>query len=117
MRRWPKYGENQHERTVKAVHVLCDGRLFQEHDLPTTFNFDKRKAHFSSLIVSEQMTRSAALELFEKPLYDPHELEMDIEFVCKNLDLTRDEFDEIMGRAPRDRIMTGCFAEATRRRS
>ncbi|MFP6686244.1 MAG: N-acetyl sugar amidotransferase [Polyangiaceae bacterium] len=77
-------------------------RFFQEYYLPTKFNFDKRKAHFSSLIVSGQMTRSGALELLEKPLYDPHELEMDIEFVCKKLDFTREEFDEIMGRPARD---------------
>lgn len=38
--------------------------------LPQRFNIDKRKAHFSSLIVSGQMTRSEALEQLSFPALD-----------------------------------------------
>jgi hypothetical protein len=43
-------------------------KWFQEIYLPQKFNIDKRKAHYSSLIVSGQMTRDAALEKLKIPL-------------------------------------------------
>jgi PP-loop superfamily ATP-utilizing enzyme len=43
-------------------------KWFQEVYLPQKFNIDKRKAHYSSLIVSGQMTREEALERLKHPL-------------------------------------------------
>jgi PP-loop superfamily ATP-utilizing enzyme len=43
-------------------------KWFQEVYLPQKFNIDKRKAHYSSLIVSGQMTRDQALEKLKIPL-------------------------------------------------
>lgn len=71
-------------------------RFFQEYYLPQKFNFDKRKAHLSSQIVSGMLTRQEALQLLEQPLYDPDELEIDIEYVTKKLGFERDEWDQIM---------------------
>lgn len=75
-------------------------RFFQEYYLPQKFNFDKRKAHLSSQIVSGMITRDAAIELLQQPLYDANELEIDIEFVTKKLGFERDEWDRIIAAPP-----------------
>jgi N-acetyl sugar amidotransferase len=76
-------------------------KFFQEYYLPTKFGFDKRKAHFSSLIVSGQMTREEALADLNKPLYRQRDLDIDIEFVTKKLGFTDKDWQNIMAAAPR----------------
>lgn len=71
-------------------------KLFQNYYLPEKFGYDKRKPHLSSLIVSGQMTRDEAVAKLSEPLYDPHELEIDIAYFCKKLRITRGQFDELM---------------------
>ncbi|WOD12590.1 N-acetyl sugar amidotransferase [Pseudomonas sp. NyZ704] len=71
-------------------------KFFQNYYLPTRFGFDKRKPHFSSMIVSKQMTREEALIKLAEPLYDTAELETDIQYFCKKLRITREEFDSLM---------------------
>ncbi len=71
-------------------------RFFQNHYMPTRFGMDKRLPHLSSLIVTGQMTRDAALAELARPLYDPQELENDIVYFCKKLDLSRRQFDELL---------------------
>ena len=71
-------------------------KLFQNYYLPTKFGFDKRRPHFSSLIVSGQLTREVALKKLEEPLYDPQELEDDISYFCKKMCISRRQFDEFM---------------------
>jgi len=68
-------------------------KLFQNHYLPVKLGYDKRKPHFSSLIVSGQMSREEALAKLAEPLYDPQDLEVDIAFFCKKLRITRKQFD------------------------
>lgn len=71
-------------------------KLFQNYYLPTKFGYDKRRPHFSSLIVSGQMTREDALTKLAEPLYAPDELETDIDYFCKKLCISRLQFDELM---------------------
>jgi N-acetyl sugar amidotransferase len=71
-------------------------KLFQNYYLPGKFGFDKRRPHFSSLIVSGQMTREEALLKLEEPLYDAEELEIDITYFCKKLRISRPQFDNLM---------------------
>lgn len=71
-------------------------KLFQNHYLPIKFGYDKRRPHFSSLIVSEQMTREEALTKLAEPLYDPQELEVDITYFCKKLRITRQQFNDFL---------------------
>jgi RNA recognition motif-containing protein len=85
---WRDYGGKHHESRFT--------KFFQAHWLPTKFGYDKRRAHLSSLIVAGQMTREEALKEIEKPLYDPKELEEDIEFLSKKIGLSVEEFKEIM---------------------
>jgi len=76
-------------------------KLFQNYYLPTKFGYDKRRPHLSSLIVSEQMTRKEALDKLEEPLYEPRELEIDINYFCKKLRIDRVQFDDLMNASPR----------------
>lgn len=90
---WRDYGGKHYESKFT--------KFFQAHYLPTKFNYDKRKAHLSSLIVSGQITREKALVELEKPLYDEVELQNDIEYFIKKLDITPKEYHQIMDSPPR----------------
>lgn len=76
-------------------------RFFQEHYLPTKFGIDKRRAHYSSLIVAGQMTREEALEKLKLPLYTADELQEDLDYVAKKLDFTVAELNEVIAATPR----------------
>jgi N-acetyl sugar amidotransferase len=77
-------------------------KWFQNYYLPVKFNMDKRRPHLSSLIVSGQMTREEALRKLEESLYEPTELEIDINYLCKKLRISRQEFDGFMGAKTHD---------------
>lgn len=81
---WRSYGRKHGESIFT--------KLFQNHYLPEKFGFDKRLPHFSSLVVSRQMTRDEALKELEKPLYDPKELEIDISYFCKKLRISEEDY-------------------------
>jgi N-acetyl sugar amidotransferase len=71
-------------------------KIFQNFYLPEKFGMDKRRPHFASLIVSGQMSRDEALAMLTEPLYDPSELEIDINYFCKKLRISRREFEDMM---------------------
>jgi N-acetyl sugar amidotransferase len=89
---WRSYGRKHGESLFT--------KLFQNHYLPTKFGYDKRRPHLASLIASGQMTRDQVLKELDKPLYDLRELEIDIEYFCKKLRITRAQFDEFMRTPP-----------------
>lgn len=90
---WKYYGAKHYESVFT--------QFFQAYVLPKKFGFDKRKAHLSTLICSGQITREEALEDLKKPLYDELLLKEHIGYVLKKWELTRDEFDKIMGLPPK----------------
>jgi N-acetyl sugar amidotransferase len=71
-------------------------KFFQNHYLPVKFGLDKRKPHLSSLILAGEITRAEAVAKLAEPLYDPTELEADIAYLCKKLQIDRAEFDRLM---------------------
>lgn len=71
-------------------------KLFQNYYLPTKFGYDKRKLHYSSMILSEQLSREEAIAKLAEPLYDANELEVDIDYFCKKMRINRQQFDELM---------------------
>jgi len=85
---WKYYGGKHYE----SIYT----RFFQGYILPQKFNIDKRKAHLSSLIFSNQITRDAALQELQKPVYPQGMLEEDKIFVQKKLELSPSEFDQIL---------------------
>lgn len=68
-------------------------KFFQEHYLVEKFGFDKRRPHFSSMILSGQLSRDAAKELLSLPLYEPKELATDYQFVALKLDISVEELE------------------------
>lgn len=75
-------------------------RFYQNYILPTKFGIDKRRAHLSSLVCSEQISREEALRKIASPPYTPSELAEDMEYVTKKLGFSKDEFDSIMREPP-----------------
>lgn len=63
---------------------------------PNKFGVDKRTSHLSSMIISGQMTREQALEEYNKPICEQELLESYMEFVRKKLNITIEEFYEIL---------------------
>lgn len=80
-------------------------KFVQVYYLPKKFGIDKRKSHFSSMIISGQMTRSDALEKLGTALYKEEEIKKDINYILSKLNMSQGEFEKIMnspGRAHRD---------------
>tara|TARA_B100000315_G_C14535463_1_gene568247 strand:- start:540 stop:1640 length:1101 start_codon:yes stop_codon:yes gene_type:complete len=71
-------------------------RFFEGFWLPKKFGYDKRRTHFSSLILTNQMTREEALMELSKPAYDKDEMKQDFEFIAKKLNLNVDELRKLM---------------------
>lgn len=84
---WRDYGGKHHESIFT--------RFFQGYYLPKKFGFEKRRAHLSTLINSEQMTRDQALQELRLPAYDEKLQKEDKIFVAKKLGLSADELDVI----------------------
>lgn len=70
-------------------------RFYQCHILPTRFGVDKRRAHFSNLILSGVMTRKEALFELDKPTYKDN-LEEDKKVIFDRYRINNVEFDEWM---------------------
>jgi N-acetyl sugar amidotransferase len=86
---WRDYGGKHYESVFT--------RFFQGHYLPRRFGFDKRLAHYSSLILSDQMTRDQALHLIEsEPPYDLDLQRTDLRFVAKKLGISVAEFEALI---------------------
>lgn len=66
-------------------------KFYESYWLPEKFGYDTRRVQYSSLIVTDQMTREDALEALTKPAYDPEQIEHDFEYVAHKLDITVDE--------------------------
>lgn len=82
---WRDYGRKHGESLFTKV--------FQNDYLVRKYGYDKRKPHLASLIVSGQMTRDEALAELERPLYEPEERELDLDFFCKKLRITRADYE------------------------
>jgi N-acetyl sugar amidotransferase len=81
---WQSYIQKHYEsRFTKFVECFW---------LPKKFGFERRKAHLSSLILTNQMTRDEALERIAKPEVDEQIMLQEFEYVAKKMDLTVDEF-------------------------
>lgn len=84
---WEKFTCKHHESRFT--------RFLEDYWLPRKFGFDRRRAHFSSLILTGQMQRDEALERIKKPEMDEHFLECEFEYVANKLELSVDELRAI----------------------
>lgn len=88
---WKYYGGHHHE----SVYT----HFFQSYILPRKFNIDKRKTEYSALVRYGQMSREDALKKIRSNPY-PEDLEI-VDYCIKKLGITREEFDDIMGKPPK----------------
>lgn len=84
---WKRFKHKHHESRFT--------RFYEDYWLPRRFGFEKRRAHFSSLIMTGQMTRDQALERISKPEMDEHFLTQEFEYVVHKLGLTVEELQAI----------------------
>ncbi len=70
-------------------------RFYEDYWLPRRFGYEKRRAHFSSLIMTGQMTREQALERLSKPEMDEHFLEQEFEYVAHKLGISVEDLQEL----------------------
>ena len=84
---WQRFQHKHHESRFT--------RFYEDYWLPRKFGFHKRRAHFSSLISTGQMTREQALTRISHPEMDEHFLQQEFEYVANKLDLTIKELQEI----------------------
>ncbi len=85
---WKNYGRKHGESLFTKV--------FQNDYLVRKFGYDKRKPHLSSLIASGQLSRENALAELRQPLYDENEREVDLNYFCKKLRITRQQYEEFV---------------------
>jgi hypothetical protein len=70
-------------------------RFYEDFWLPKKFGYDKRRAHFSSLILTNQMTREEALQRIIKPELSEEFLQKEFDYVADKLDLSRKDLQDI----------------------
>ena len=84
---WESFQHKHHESRFT--------RFYEDFWLPRKFGYEKRKAHFSSLILTGQMTREEASERVSKPELSEDFLMKEFEYVANKLDLTKEQLQEI----------------------
>jgi N-acetyl sugar amidotransferase len=84
---WESFQHKHHESRFT--------RFFEDYWLPRKFGYQKRRAHFSSLILTGQMTREEALDRVSRPELSEEFLQKEFEYVAHKLDLTTDELQKL----------------------
>ena len=77
---WQRFQHKHHESRFT--------RFYEDYWLPRRFGYEKRRAHFSSLIMTGQMTRDQALDRISRPEMDEDFLKQEFEYVAHKLGLT-----------------------------
>ena len=80
-------------------------KFYQEIYLPRKFNFDKRRLHLSSLIVSGQMTRAHALLELDQPISAPQQIRRDVRFVAKKLGISIEGLEMLISNPAVDHLV------------
>lgn len=84
---WQRFQHKHHESRFT--------RFYEDYWLPRRFGFEKRRAHFSSLIMTGQMTRDQAMDRISRPEMDEHFLKQEFEYVAHKLGLTVAELQQL----------------------
>ena len=77
---WQKYAHKHYESRFT--------RFYEGFWLPTKFGYDKRRAHFSSLILTGQLPRQEALDKIAMPAYSQESIAEDFEYIATKLGIT-----------------------------
>jgi N-acetyl sugar amidotransferase len=85
---WQRYAYKHYESRFT--------RFYEGYWLPTKFGYQKHRAHFSSLILTGQMTRDEALDLIAKPAYDTETINQDFEYIANKLEISVEDLRKLM---------------------
>lgn len=85
---WIDYGGKHYESVFT--------RFYQGYILPQKFGIDKRKAHLSNLILSNQLSREEALKELNLPPIEERLARSDWEYVAKKLGFSEAEFNAVL---------------------
>lgn len=89
---WRDYGGKHYESVFT--------RFYQGYVLPKKFNIDKRRAHLSTLILNDEISRDEALSELQQPTYDEDLQAEDLAYVIKKLGFSEKEFECILAADP-----------------
>jgi putative aminotransferase len=84
---WKSFQHKHHESRFT--------RFYEDYWMPRKFGYEKRRAHFSSLIMTGQMTRDEAIGRLKTPEMDDMFMKSEFEFVANKLDLSVAELQEM----------------------
>lgn len=103
------YIDYNRDRAFKELKEFCDFEYYgskhlenkltafvQTYWFPNKFGVDKRKSHYSSMIISKQMSREQALCELKKPMYDVDVMNEYINEICLNINISRKELDRYL---------------------
>ncbi|MGI6687004.1 MAG: N-acetyl sugar amidotransferase [Christensenellales bacterium] len=85
---WERYKNKHYESRFT--------RFYEGYWLIKKFGYDKRKAHFSSLILTGQMDKEEALRILAEPPYPEEEAMGDMHILCEDMGITVKEFKQLM---------------------
>lgn len=80
---WQRYPHKHYESRFT--------RFYEGYWLRTKFGYDKRRAHFSSLILTGQLTREEALERIALQPYSDDQIRHDFEYIATKLGIEQSE--------------------------
>ena len=66
-------------------------KFYEGYWLPERFGYDTRKVQYSSLILTGQMTRAAAVKQLENPAFDPYTIEEEFNYIATKLGISSDQ--------------------------
>ena len=66
-------------------------RFYEAYWLPTRFGYDTRRVQYSSLILTNQMTRDEAIEKLKAPAYNPETIDEEFEYIATKLGISVEE--------------------------
>ena len=69
-------------------------RFYESYWLPKKFGYDTRKVQYSSLILTDQMSRNEALEALRAPAYDQDTIHLEFEYIASKLEMSKEELTE-----------------------
>jgi len=84
---WQSFKHKHHESRFT--------RFYEDYWLPLKFGFEKRRAHFSSLIMTNQIQRKEALDRISTPEMSKEFLVQEFEFVAHKLGITVNDLETI----------------------
>lgn len=80
---WQSFKHKHHESRFT--------RFYEDYWMPKKFGYEKRRAHFSSLVMTSQMGREEALNRLKTPELNEEFLAKEFSYVAEKLEITDDE--------------------------